>query len=134
MKYMVYPDGFVFQTDTPDNHPTAELVTKVKGERLLREQSRKKLLPYFKRKNAVIYSIIRTVTNSGMSRAIDFYVVDKGQLTSISGHMANVLGYHRNKAGAVRVQGCGMDMAFHCVYAVACSLKVDHKKVRSEIL
>lgn len=85
-----------------------------------------------------VYGIVRTVSRSGMSRTIDFYafkphececpqtgpganhepgcpgdVIDRVYL---SGWIATVLDYRQTDQGALKVQGCGMDMIFHVVY------------------
>jgi len=60
-----------------------------------------------------VYSIIRSVSRSGMSRTIDFYSKDHAYLTGL---ISNACGYTRDKRGALKVSGCGMDMAFAVVY------------------
>lgn len=78
-----------------------------------------------------VFGIVRTVSRSGMSRTIDFFAfkaagpdepgrkhcgeVDRYYL---SGYIATALGYNRDKSGALKVQGCGMDMIFHVVYSL----------------
>lgn len=79
-----------------------------------------------------VFGIVRTVSRSGMSRTIDFYVfkaagpdepgrkhcgeVDRFYL---SGYIATALGYNRDKSGALKVQGCGQDMIFATIYNLA---------------
>lgn len=68
---------------------------------------------------STVYGIVRTVSRSGMSRTIDFFVMPtkKGDRPMyLSGYMATLLGYTRDSSGALRVSGCGMDMVFHTVY------------------
>lgn len=74
-----------------------------------------------------VHSIIRSVSRSGMSRRIDFYVfkTEKGHVEPyyLTGYMdgLGIVKLSRNRQGG-RVDGCGMDMAFHCVYSLARAL------------
>lgn len=63
-----------------------------------------------------IRSVVRSVSRSGMSRTIDFYLARNGDLVYLTGHMAAVLDEPRNDQGAMKVTGCGMDMCFATVY------------------
>lgn len=66
---------------------------------------------------ATVYTVLRHVSSSGMSRRIDLYTIHKNQPRSITYYTAKALGYNRNpdKEG-ITVGGCGMDMGFHLVY------------------
>lgn len=66
--------------------------------------------------------IIRSVSRSGMSRTMDFYSPD---LSWLSGYIAAACGYSRTRDGALRVKGCGMDMAFSVVYDLGRALWPD---------
>jgi len=104
---------------------------------------------------ARIYSVIRSVSKSGMSRNIDFYVVmrdGKGHrgdasgtyLQYLTGYMAHALEYSlASQDGSKRgmhVRGCGMDMAFHCVDYLdhvlwpSATRKASQKALKSEVL
>ncbi len=63
-----------------------------------------------------VYGIVRTVSRSGMSRTIDFYAFQDNDRMYLSGWMATALDYRRDNSGALKVQGCGMDMVFGTVY------------------
>jgi hypothetical protein len=74
-----------------------------------------------------VYSIVRSVSRSGMSRTIDFYTITGGDgyprdLTYLTGWIAQVLDYKRDDRGALKVGGCGMDMCFHVVYSLGQAL------------
>ena len=87
-----------------------------------------------------IYSIIRSVSASGMSRCIDFYTIERywyslgngkykqaNRMRFLTGYVSYVLGLPwANKEGGIRgglrVNGCGMDMAYHCVYELGAKL------------
>jgi hypothetical protein len=62
-----------------------------------------------------VYGIVRTVSRSGLSRTIDFYAIQQNQPIYLSGYMSTLLGISRNKEGALKVSGCGMDMIFATV-------------------
>ena len=66
--------------------------------------------------NETIYSIIRHVSKSGMTRHISFFHIYNNQPHYLTNSIAEVLGYKMNKYhDAIIVGGCGMDMAFHVV-------------------
>jgi hypothetical protein len=71
-----------------------------------------------------VYTVLKHVSASGMSRDIDvfvFHVVDgKIQKSWLSNLMAGagIATFNRNRE-CLRVGGCGMDMGFHVVYTLA---------------
>lgn len=74
-----------------------------------------------------VYTSLRHVSASGMSRNIFYFVVVEGNKNSkgkayirnISHLVAYALGYRLNdKTGALVVGGCGMDMGYHVVYSL----------------
>jgi hypothetical protein len=74
----------------------------------------------------VIYTFLRHVSKSGMSRDITLKIVDKdGTLRDITYTAALALSEKpRDNYGrrVIRVHGCGMDMGFHVVYALSWAL------------
>lgn len=67
-----------------------------------------------------VYCILRSVSKSGMSRRIDFYVFKDGTKYFLTNAIAEVLGLGYNtedwrQSKGARVNGCGMDMGFACV-------------------
>ena len=74
----------------------------------------------------VIYTFLRHVSKSGMSRDISLKIVDgDGTLRDITYTAALTLGYKpkdRHGSRVIRVGGCGMDMGFHLVYSVSHAL------------
>ena len=74
----------------------------------------------------VIYTFLRHVSKSGMSRDITLKIVDgDGTLRDITYTAALALGEKpkdRNGQRVIRVGGCGMDMGFHLVYSLGCAL------------
>lgn len=70
-----------------------------------------------------IYTILRHVARSGMSRCIDLYVYRNNQPVRLSGLVAAVLGMTLDKKWtAINVGGCGMDMGFHLVMNLSYAL------------
>ncbi len=70
----------------------------------------------------VLHTVVRSVARSGMSRTIDVYRLQDGELRCLSGLVARALDYRRNDAGALKVSGCGMNMGFAVVYEVSAVL------------
>ena len=69
--------------------------------------------------NLTIYTIVRTVSSSGMSRKISFKYVQDNNIYDITYLVAQALGdkvVDANGFNAIRVNGAGMDMSFHMVY------------------
>jgi hypothetical protein len=66
--------------------------------------------------DTVIYTMVKHVSSSGMSRDISLYYVSEGRICDISYYVAAALGNQRAKNGAVKISGCGMDMGFSLVY------------------
>ena len=78
-----------------------------------------KFLKSILKKNARVYTILRHVSKSGMSREIDIYYFDKkGNKNYLSWHASNVIGWSMGKNG-IKVGGCGMDMGFHLIYTLS---------------
>lgn len=77
--------------------------------------------------DSVAHTVIRHVTRSGMSRSISVLAVDSdGEIHDVSHDVARVLGWSLDRDnGGVRVQGCGMDMAFHLVYSMSRVIHAD---------
>lgn len=64
-----------------------------------------------------VYTVLRHVSSSGMSRRIDLYTIKGGQLVYLSGYVSKALDYRRHpRENGLVVSGCGMDMGFHLVY------------------
>lgn len=74
-----------------------------------------------------IYTILRKVASSGMSRNISVIVIDDGVPRDVSWLvLAAGIGYKPANGGeGVRIGGCGMDMGFSLVYDLARTLHND---------
>jgi len=63
-----------------------------------------------------VYCIVRSVSRSGMSRTISMHIVRDGRILGLSYNAATFLGRsYKDREGAVRIDGCGMDMGFALV-------------------
>lgn len=92
----------------------------------------KEMVKKFVKPGDTVYTVIRGVSRSGMSRTMDvyaFYVDEKGKVQKqyLTGWCVKLglgsqsLQMWRNSAG-MRVNGCGMDMGFHVVYSLGRTL------------
>lgn len=70
-----------------------------------------------------VFTILRHVSDSGMTRRIDVVAFHKGEPLFLSYHVARALGLRLDdrKAG-VYISGCGMDMGFELVYQLGAAL------------
>ena len=77
-----------------------------------------------------IYTVLRHVAKSGMTRWLDVIVMDSddGSPRQITRAVAEVAGYtrsHDKHGGALKAEGCGMDMGFAVVYNLSRALYHD---------
>lgn len=80
---------------------------------------------------AIIYTIIRSVAKSGMSRVISFNYVEAktNRILSLDYAIGQFLDYKPAKHEGLHIKGCGMDMGFHVVYTLAQELYGDGYKL-----
>lgn len=89
------------------------------------EYAREQLLTHYLTEGATVYTVLRSVSGSGMSRTMSLKVVENGKIIDLTYYAATVLDYpltEVNGSRAMRVGGCGMDMGFHVVYSLSRSL------------
>lgn len=128
MQYVETQTGRIIQTDNPalwtSDHMGGKHISKAEGERRHKEQARQELLNILE-KGDTVYCVLRSVSRSGMSRNIDFYVIKDNRPQYLTGYMAalngRTIGTASNHQG-LKVNGCGMDMGFHEVYNLAATL------------
>ena len=111
-------------------------ISKRKQNELDRESSRAFLLEVFnKQDRPTVFTVLRHVSASGMSRDISHFTIHDGELMNITWHVSKVSSANsslreRNGFNVVRVNGCGMDIGFHSVYSLSialfCPNKYDH--------
>jgi len=81
-----------------------------------------RLTDHYLAPNDTVYTLIRYVSSSGMSRDISLFIAQGGEIIDITYYAAYAMGWRlveRNGQRAIRVQGAGMDMGFHTVYTLA---------------
>lgn len=132
-KYMQSATGEVFQTMHPEYHKNDTLISQAKGKALHIQQTKEKVKAILEGVDT-IYGIVRKVSSSGMSRDIDLYIIKDNKPFYLTGYASIILGYSLSKDRGMKVQGCGMDMVFHCVSSLTESCGIDYKSIRSEIL
>ena len=90
-----------------------------------KQSSKEKLLDLMKPGDTV-YTILRHVSRSGMSRVIDLVIMFDGEPLSISGWAAAVTDSRldRDRWG-LKIGGAGMDMGFALVYELSYALFKD---------
>jgi hypothetical protein len=84
--------------------------------------AKKQLLGYYLEEGATVYTVLRSVSSSGMSRTISLKVAKGGKILDLTYYASVVLEWplvEKNGSRAIRVGGCGMDMGFHTVYSLA---------------
>ncbi len=90
---------------------------KAKNENYL---SSEKYLKNLFARNTKVYTSIKRVSSSGMSRHIECFVARKNHIIDITWHVGHITGYKQNKdTGGLVVGGCGMDMGFHLIYSLS---------------
>ena len=70
-----------------------------------------------------VYTILRHVSRSGMSRVIDVYIVINDLPHCITARVSRLLGYKIDKdCSGLKVSGSGMDMGFDIVHSLSMAL------------
>jgi hypothetical protein len=98
-------------------------ITKTQQKKLDYEYAKERLLTYYINEGDTIYTVLRSVAPSGMSRTMSLKVAtDKGVIQDLTYYASVVLDYplvEVNGSRAIRVGGAGMDLGFHVVYSLA---------------
>ena len=72
------------------------------------------------RPGMTVYTVLRSVSASGMSRCLDLYCIHQGEIIRLTWSAAKALDQtYDTKKQALRVNGCGMDMGFDAVHTLA---------------
>ena len=119
--YVELESGSIIETDNLSIWPEAKRLSKAEGKRRLKAEALKDLRKTL-RPGDTVYSVLRHVSASGMSRRIDFYVMKKNRPVFLSGQIGRVLDLSRGKNDGLVVGGCGMDMGFHVVHNLGYAL------------
>lgn len=73
-----------------------------------------------------VFTLVRSVSASGMSRTMDLYVIREGEPLRVTWSVCDACGFtYDRKREALKVSGCGMDMGFHVVYSLSRVLFAD---------
>lgn len=138
MKFKHYfrnENGRIYGADHAGTFGEMEKLTRAEGERLYRAQACADLRDILKPGDKV-YTLLRSVSASGMTRRISVLAAVMEEQTGADGKcrrvptirdlsfmVATALGYSQHdETGAVVVGGCGMDMGFHVVYSLGSRL------------
>ena len=119
--YIETINGSIYRTIYPEYWPEAVKLSKQDGQKRYLQQSAdelRALLPEGSR----VYCVLRHVSNSGMTRNIDFYAIKGDRPIWLSSQIAFLCGYRTAKTRGLIVRGCGMDMGFSVVCNLAYAL------------
>jgi len=120
--YMRTPSGEVFETSHPEYHSDCEnLSGGTKGYAARQEYARATLRKTIK-PGSTVYTLVRRVSSSGMSRNISVFVVEHGAIRNIDVLVSDATAHALAKDEGIRMQGCGMDMGFALVYSLGKAL------------
>lgn len=85
-----------------------------------KKEAVEKLQTLIQQSNMTVYTILRHVSRSGMTRVISPIVIIDNKPLDISYLTSKALGWKQDKNHyGVKVSGCGMDMGFHLVYQLS---------------
>lgn len=105
---------------------TATKKTSKKAQKALEiEEAKKQLLAHYVSEGSTVYTVLRSVSSSGMSRTLSLKVAKDGKILDLTYYAGTVLDWpivEVNGSRALRVGGCGMDMGFHTVYTLSRAL------------
>lgn len=120
--YFLSNTGYPFQTDSPKYYRDDKPISKVEYTALREDYCRNALLKIIQ-PGTTVYTVLRHVSNSGMQRRIDVFVIDENRISCISGFVSDLTHYkrHASKSGLV-ANGCGMDMGYAIVHALGNAL------------
>lgn len=87
---------------------------------MLDKQSSKEKLLELVKPGDTVYTILRHVSRSGMTRVIDLLVMSEESPRSMSHYAADLMGCRMDRdRWGVKIGGAGMDMGFHLVYSLS---------------
>lgn len=101
---------------------TTATMTKKQQKQEEFEYAKKQLLEHFVKEGDTVYTLLRSVAPSGMSRTMSLKVAKNGRIQDLTYYASIVLDYplvEVNGSRAIRVGGAGMDLGFQVVYSLA---------------
>lgn len=117
--------GLVIETYNPEFYKDDKRLTKAEGMAKRKAWAHDRLLELLKHGDTV-YTVLRHVSASGMSRRIDVYIMKDNRPQYLSGYVSSLIGWKLHDNGGIVVGGCGMDMGFHLVYTLSAVLFRDN--------
>jgi hypothetical protein len=84
-----------------------------------------------------IYTILRSVSRTGMSREVSFLTFHKGEPYYLNSAIASAFPFYKRSNGefsAIVVKGCGIDAGFEVVSAISKAVHDDHYAIKHEWL
>ena len=121
---MQYPNGVIIHTSNPEYHLESIQLSAKEGKQKYHKQIIDELKQWIKPGDTV-WGKVNSVSRSGMSRNISFYIVKDNKICCIDWRVARVTENKQGKRGGVIISGCGMDMVFNVVYSLGCALWPD---------
>lgn len=114
--YVKTSDGFVYETATLPTNATS--LTNAAGKAAIKQQAIGSLREILK-PGQTVYSVLRHVSASGMSRRISFMIpVADGSIQNLDYFIGLACDYKQSDNQGLIVSGCGMDMGFAVVYRI----------------
>jgi hypothetical protein len=105
---------------------TATITRKQENEQQKKEASDFILKVFASQERPTVWTILKHVSSSGMSRDLKCVTYYDGRLIDITWYVDKVSGVatlkERNGQRVLRVNGAGMDMGFHVVYSLSYAL------------
>ncbi len=114
-------------------------LSKAKMKQIEMEEAKTRLIEGYQLTNgARVYVSIASVSSSGMSRTMRVFTIMDNQLYNVTWYVGKVLGWtvKDNKYGqrVIKVDGTGMDMAFHLVNCLSYALHADGYALKHETI
>lgn len=116
--YMQAKNGLVFETSMPGNHGDCTKLTVAAGKAAVKQQAIGSLREILE-PGQTVYSVLRHVSASGMSRRISFMIPrTDGSMCNLDNLISVACNYKQSDRQGLIVSGCGMDMGFAVVYHI----------------
>ena len=94
-------------------------LSKREQQKAERDYAREQLLTHYLREGSKVYTILRSVSASGMTRHISLVIGEGNEIIDITYYVAHALGDKVSESKghrSIKVNGAGMDLGFHLVY------------------
>ena len=113
----------VMRTTVPEFWPEKTRLERKHGESLFLAQERKRLTQDLwdagsttdGKRTVTVYAVIRSVSKSGMSRAVDLYLTQEYGIQRITALVANCAQLNLSKNEDLVLKGCGTDLVWDLV-------------------